>query len=71
MAINLDNQSVDISCPSCGKEIPEKIGRLKQNPKLTCRSCGATVTVDADQFRSVEQSVKKALDNLGKGFGKF
>ncbi|CAE6811108.1 hypothetical protein R69746_05623 [Paraburkholderia aspalathi] len=70
MTFSLDSHSVDIPCSGCGKKFTETIRRLKQNPKITCRFCGAVNAVDANQLRSVEQSIKKALDSLGKGFGK-
>jgi uncharacterized Zn finger protein len=70
MTFNFDNQSVDIPCPGCGKKFSETLRRLKQNPKITCRFCGAVNTVNADEFRKFEQSVKKALNDIGKSFGK-
>lgn len=71
MSFNLDSHSVDIPCRGCGKKISETLGRLKQNPRLTCRSCGAIINVDASEFQKTEQSIKKALDNIGKSFRKL
>ncbi|WP_459716059.1 hypothetical protein [Paraburkholderia sp. 2C] len=70
MTINFDKHPVDIPCSGCGKKFTETIGRLKQNPKVTCRFCGAVNAVNADQFRAVEQSIKKSLDDIGKAFRK-
>lgn len=70
MSINFDSHRLDIPCSGCGKKFSETIGRLKQNPKITCTGCGAVTAVDADQFRKVEQSIKKALDGFGKSLGK-
>jgi ribosomal protein S27AE len=70
MTFSMDNHSLDIPCGKCGKKFKETIGRLKRNPKLTCGSCGAVTNVETDELRRVEQSIKKALDGIGKGFGK-
>ncbi|AIP33274.1 zinc finger, LSD1 subclass domain protein [Paraburkholderia xenovorans LB400] len=71
MTINFDNQTVDVPCGNCRKKLTETIRRLKTDPNLTCSSCGAVTHVDANEFRKVEQSVNKSLNDLRKAFGKL
>jgi hypothetical protein len=52
--------------PGCGKKLSETLGRLKQNPRLTCRSCEAIVNIDANEFRKAEQSIKKLSTTSGR-----
>jgi hypothetical protein len=66
MKLDLDSQSIDIPCQACGKKIPEKIGRLKNNPKLTCPKCKAVTSVDAAQLRRAIESAQKSIDDLGR-----
>lgn len=67
----LDNNTVDIPCPHCSKKLSERIGKLKTNPKLTCRFCQGVFTVDADQLRATTQKVDKALTDLKRTAGRL
>lgn len=60
----LDDQAIELSCPNCKKKISERIGRLKTNPKLTCRACQGVIQVNADQLRTEISKVDKALTDL-------
>ncbi|MBN9096057.1 hypothetical protein [Pandoraea pnomenusa] len=71
MTFNIDSETFEFPCSSCGKKFKETIRRLKSNPRLTCGSCGAVNTVDTDQLRKVEQALKKSLDDIGKAFRKI
>ena len=61
MELNLDSQTLDISCPGCGHKIKESIGRLKTNPKLTCPACSAVIDIDAKQLRAGIEEAQQAL----------
>lgn len=72
MAGFLDNVSIDIPCPKCGRKTKKTIGWVKANKKFTC-GCGVEVVLDAGQFRGeiakaerAEADFKKALKGLGK-----
>ncbi|VVE29340.1 hypothetical protein PEP31012_03585 [Pandoraea eparura] len=71
MTINFDNETIEIPCSGCGKKFQETIRRIKGDPRLTCSACGTVNAVDADQFRKVEQAIKKSMDDLGKALGKL
>lgn len=66
MKLDIDGQSLDIPCGKCGTKISEKIGHLKQNPKLTCPACGTTTSVNADDLSRGINSVQKALGEFEK-----
>ena len=69
MSINLDSRAVDIPCKGCGHKFHESIGRLKQDPKLVCPSCGATTQVDASGFREGERAVNQSIDEIRRQLG--
>lgn len=62
--IDFDHHSLNITCPQCGHETPETIGRLKTNPQLTCGGCGNTITIQADNLKAGIDSVQKQLADL-------
>ncbi|HEY5582567.1 MAG TPA: hypothetical protein VIK56_15660 [Rhodoferax sp.] len=64
MKLNLDDQQLDIPCPHCSKKSKESIGRLKNNPHLTCSSCGGGIDIDADKLRGGIAAAQKSLDKL-------
>lgn len=68
-----DTQKAQFGCPSCGKPVSEKLGRLKENPTLNCPHCHKPFTVDAkglrDRLKSVDKAVAdltRTVKNLGK-----
>jgi transcription elongation factor Elf1 len=65
MKFNLDDELFPFPCPSCGKEIKEKIGRLKRNPKIICRGCHTSISIDANKLRRTIDSIQKSFDKLG------
>jgi len=70
--LDLDSQVLPFPCTGCGKEIKEKIGRLKKNPSLVCPVCRSTIHVKADELLKAIQTIEKELDKLrvtlSKGF---
>lgn len=62
-----DDATLDIPCPHCGKEMTERIGRLNQNPTLTCSACGNLIEIKADELRSATDALQKQLDGLFRG----
>jgi len=66
MTINLDSHRMTIPCPHCGEAFQENIGRLKQDPQLTCPTCDKTFTVDAHQLRAQLHALKQTEENFGR-----
>lgn len=62
----LDSQSIELACPNCARKFTETIGKLKTNPRLTCRGCGGAISIHADDLRREIAKVDKALADLGR-----
>lgn len=60
MKLDLDLETITTSCPKCGKQLKEKLGRLKREKRIACPKCGR-VAVDTDQIRRVEDAINKDL----------
>jgi len=58
-----DTTKIPIPCPKCGHKSEETIGRLNQNPTLTCR-CGASIEVKADELRRAIEKIEQAVGKL-------
>ena len=66
MASPLDSQTVEVPCPHCGHKLRETIGKLKTNPKLTCRHCSGVVDIDASDLCRKITGVEKQLTDLSR-----
>jgi len=67
----LDNDTVDVPCPHCGKKLKERVAKLKTSPHLTCRHCGQGFDVDAKQFKAATEKVDKAVADLQRKIGRI
>lgn len=67
----LDNDTVDVPCPHCGRKLTERVSKLKASPQLTCRHCGGVFNVDAKQFKAATEKVDKALADLQRKVGRL
>lgn len=63
MTISLDNVSIDVPCPKCGKKLKQKIGRMKREKHITCPVCGR-IAVNTDQLRRIEDRLNKEIAKL-------
>lgn len=69
----IDGAQVDIKCPKCGHKIKQRLGRLKNDPTLTCPACQQPVKIDAAGLRRGLSGAEAALAQLQKkikGLGK-
>lgn len=69
----LDDASIDIPCPQCGKETSKSIGWIKANQEFACPGCGNTIRLDSEAAIRELQKADNALDDLRaalKNFGK-
>ena len=66
----LDNDTVDVPCPHCGKKLTQRVAKLKTNPHLTCRHCGQGFDVDPKQFKATLEKVDKAVADLQRKIGR-
>lgn len=67
----LDDQSIELTCPSCGHKFTEKIGRLKTNPKITCASCNTVIDIKANQFTTQIAKAEKSFAELQRTLSRF
>lgn len=59
MSSLIEQMWIDEPCPGCGKNLEEKLSRLKKHPELTCPACGATLVFEVDQLcRDLEKAEK-------------
>ena len=61
--MKLDTNSVllQVPCPSCEQQVTEMIGRLKDDAKITCPTCGTACTVDSIVLDKDVAAVEKVL----------
>lgn len=59
----VDDQTLDLPCPKCGKKTKKTVRWVKANKQFTC-SCGTAITLDADQFRAEIAKLEKAFAKL-------
>lgn len=69
MKLNLDSHTVTISCPKCGDQLEEQIGRMKREQHISCPRCG-NMTIDPDELREIEDRLGKQLSNQMANFSK-
>ena len=66
MKLNLSSVKLQIPCPGCGQKIPETIGRLQDDPKITCPACGKLILVSTTELDKGIKAVEKSLGDFGK-----
>ncbi len=67
----LDSQTIELACPHCSRKAAQTIGKLKGNPKLTCRACGQSFAVNANELRTGIQKIEKSLADLQRTLGRL
>ena len=67
----LDRETINFPCPHCRHQVAETIGKLKLNPRLTCKACGKDFTVNANELRTALQSVDKQMAHLKRALGRL
>ena len=65
----VDDQTLELPCPHCGKKTAKTVRWVKANQQFTC-ACGTAVTLDAEQFRAEIAKLDKAFASLGSMFKK-
>lgn len=67
----LDSQRIDIPCPKCSHKTSETVAKLRLNPKLICRGCGAALDIDARSLDASAKAVDKSLADLKRSLGRL
>lgn len=66
MKLDTSGVKLQIPCPNCQQKIPETIGRLKDDPNVTCSSCGTAFTVNSTEFDKGVEAAEKMLADFGR-----
>jgi len=71
--LNLDNQSFDFSCPSCGFYNPVTLKQIRLRDTIICRGCKAILNLDdyMNEIRKDVKSIKKMIQELEKQLSKI
>ncbi|MGH7192168.1 MAG: YnfU family zinc-binding protein [Candidatus Saccharimonadales bacterium] len=56
------NELLTVDCPSCGQEVSEREGRLKNNPQVACPGCGELF--DFNKISSALSEFYKRIDKF-------
>lgn len=68
MTISLDAQQITMTCPQCGKQLKDTLGRLKRHKRVTCPQCGP-IAVDTTQVQRIERDISQQLAKIGGKIG--
>jgi DNA-directed RNA polymerase subunit RPC12/RpoP len=71
MTLHFDSTNIELTCPKCSHKFKQRIGRLKNNPNITCPGCAALILIDANVLRQGIKSAGKSLDDLTRDIGKL
>jgi hypothetical protein len=59
---NSDLNEIAFQCPSCGYDLRQPIGLLRQSKHMTCAGCGVGINIDTDRLAVASEEIQKALD---------
>jgi len=66
-----DESSIELTCPHCGHQFSERLGKLKAEPQLTCGSCSGAITIDASGLNATLKEVDQAQAELARTLRRF
>jgi transcription elongation factor Elf1 len=66
-----DDAQFEVPCQNCGAKNTEMLGRLKNDPKITCAACGKPFEVNAKQLRDGFREANEAVEELRRKLGKI
>lgn len=74
MDVNFDSMLLTLTCPHCGSEFRERLGRFKDQNPIPCPTCEKPIQIDASELiRTTTDEINGALADLSaelKGLGK-
>ncbi len=65
MAVNFDDEKIDIPCPNCGHKAVKLLGWLKKNDTFTCAACNKSVKADAKKLLDGFEDMRRKLEQRG------
>ena len=60
--------ALPLTCPNCGEENSKTLAWLNENSEFVCTGCDGLVTLQDEQFRDIEKSIKELLKQSGIDF---
>lgn len=70
MTQSFNAAEIDIECPHCQQQSPQKVGRLRGKVDVSCPRCSKSFAVDGTQLNQQLRVAEKQLDELGKKLSK-
>lgn len=64
----LDDATVPIPCPGCGRKTEKTVRWLMHNRDFTC-ACGASIKSESGRFRQGVATADRAIENLKRRHG--
>ena len=64
-----DDAPIEFPCPECGRTVKTTLGAGRRNVSIPC-SGGHTINVDGSELDREMGKADKAVDDLGRGFGR-
>lgn len=55
-----------VTCPDCGNEMKEEIGRLKDTDEIKCDRCGAELMFQKDAFLNRVDQLRQMVASLAQ-----
>ncbi len=69
--LNLDAAEIELTCPQCGHQFKETLGRLKNDPKLVCPGCSSTIAIEAEGLRDGLESAQESVADFAASIQKL
>ena len=57
-----NSKEITFQCPSCGQDLRQMIGPLRQGNHMTCSGCKIGINIDTDRLAVAADEIQKALD---------
>ena len=67
----LDDASIELPCPHCQQTVKERLGKLKQSPRITCPRCRRTSEVTPEALQRATHKLTQAFDNIQQSLARL
>jgi len=67
----LDDASIELPCQHCQQTIRERLGKLKQSPRITCPRCRRTSEVKPEELQRATHKLSQAFANIQQSLARL
>ncbi len=67
----LDDASIELPCPHCQQTVKERLGKLKQSPRITCPRCRRTSEVTPGELQRATHKLTQAFANIQQSLARL